>query len=299
MRSHAELNYVDRQSGQTKCDPIYAHKFLDRSYNTMSGRMLTHVLLSRRFVSQLYGWYHKHPLSRTKIKRFVERMNVNMDESLRQVDEFKSFNDFFTRHIDLSKRPIAVDQSVCIAPADGRVLAYPSVNPDDAFPIKGCRFNLRQFLRDDELTQQFAGGSLVLSRLYLSDYHHFHFPAAGVPSQAHSIPGRYYTVSSYSRFQHPPIYSQNYRMLTRFESDHFGTMILVEVGAFTVGSIRQRYRPDVAITKGQHKGYFEVGGSTVAVLFLKGAIQLDEDLCAHTREGLETYVRLGESIGRK
>ena len=87
-------------------------------------------------------------------------------------------------------------------------------------------------------------------------------------------------------------------MITIFDSDNFGRMALVEIGALTVGSIRQQYQPGTAVTKGAHKGLFELGGSTVVMLFKKGVIELDQDLMEHTQQGLETYVKLGDSVGR-
>jgi phosphatidylserine decarboxylase len=74
---------------------------------------------------------------------------------------------------------------------------------------------------------------------------------------------------------------------------------MLEVGAFTVGSIRQHFQPGVRVSKGDRKGVFELGGSVVVLLFEQGAIQLDEDLCNNTQSGLETFVRLGESVGRR
>ena len=87
-------------------------------------------------------------------------------------------------------------------------------------------------------------------------------------------------------------------MLTLFDSDHFGQIAMVEIGAFTVGSIQQRFNQGVRVSKGARKGFFELGGSTVVLLFQRGAIRLDEDLCARTEEDIETFVRFGESIGR-
>lgn len=87
-------------------------------------------------------------------------------------------------------------------------------------------------------------------------------------------------------------------MLTLFASDHFGQIAMVEIGAFTVGSIQQRFNTGVRVAKGARKGFFELGGSTVVLLFQRGAIRLDEDLCARTEENIETFVRFGESIGK-
>ena len=75
-------------------------------------------------------------------------------------------------------------------------------------------------------------------------------------------------------------------------------MVLVEVGAFTVGFIQQCFTPGKPTAKGDHKGHFELGGSIVVLLFAKGRIEIDDDLLANSKNGLETYVRLGESIGR-
>jgi phosphatidylserine decarboxylase len=249
-------------------------------------------------VSQAYGWWNKRRWSRRRIKSFVRRLEINLEEVSRPVDTFESFNDFMAREIDLSKRPIDCDPQVCIAPSDGRVLAYPVIDADRSFAIKRATFSLPALLCDEELTRVYSGGSLFVSRLYLTDYHHFHFPDGGVPHRASSIPGRYFTVSPYAERRPVEFYGENHRMVTLFDSDHFGQIAVVEVGAFTIGSIQQRYKPGARVRKGDRKGFFELGGSIVILLFKKGAIQLDDDLCRNTGSGIETYVRLGESIGR-
>ena len=297
----AEMNhlaYHDRYSGELTTEPILASGFLSWSYNTRLGWLATDLLFRRRSVSRLYGWLHKRRWSCRRLRRFVDQMNVNVDEALRPLDEYTSFNDFFTREIDLSTRPVQGEPHVCVSPVDGRALAYPSVDADTTFRIKRSVFNLRRFLHDDALAEHYAGGSMLISRLYLSDYHHYHFPDSGVPGVATSIPGRYYAVSPYALRRLVPFYTENHRMLTLFDSDHFGQIAIMEIGAFTVGSIQQRYRPGVRVDKSAHKGFFELGGSTVVMLFEKGAIELDADLCTYTAKGIETYVRLGDSIGR-
>lgn len=294
----SQLFYYDRETGALKQDRIYAGGFVDWLYNTSPGWFLTDLLLSRRWVSRLYGWLNKSRWSRHKIESFAGRLQINLDEVTRPLHSFASFNDFITREIDLSRRPINRDPQVCVAPADGRVLAYPFVHAESSFSIKRATFNLRKLLRDKELIAAYSGGSLFVSRLYLTDYHHFHFPDNGIAHAAFSIPGRYFAVSPYSGHRLLPFYAENHRMVTLFETDHFGQMAIIEVGAFTIGSIQQRYQPEVRVRKGDHKGFFELGGSIVILLFKKGAIRLDDDLCRNTLSGMETYVRLGESIGR-
>jgi phosphatidylserine decarboxylase len=225
-------------------------------------------------------------------------LGVDLGLLTRPLEDYKSFNDFFTRQIDLSKRPVNTDPEVCIAPTDGKVLAYPLLEPDTTFRIKRSFFNLRRFLCNHALAEQFAGGSMIISRLCMADYHHFHFPDSGVPHRAVAVPGRYHAGGPYALSTLIPFYTENYRMITLFDSDHFGQMAMVEIGAMTVGSIRQRYRPSEHLAKGAPKGYFELGGSTVALLFQRGTIKLDDDLCANTQNEIETYVHFGDSIGK-
>ena len=104
-------------------------------------------------------------------------------------------------------------------------------------------------------------------------------------------------MSPHARHRSIPFYTENYRVLTMFDSDHFGPVAMVEIGSMVVGSIPQRYRPGEHAAKGQKKSFFELGGSTVVLLFEPTRIAFDEDLCANTQTGVETYVRMGERIG--
>lgn len=266
-------------------------------YNSSLGWFLTRLFLSRKLVSNLYAWVNRRRASARKIPDFVREMGVDMDESVRSTEEFENFNDFITREIDLSRRPVAPGPGVCVAPADGRILVYPVVDGETRFKLKHAGFDLRALLRDEELARRYNGGSLVICRLYLADYHHFHFPADGTASPARSVPGRYYATTRYSRRWSVPYLAENHRQITRLESVELGTVAMIEVGAFTIGSIRQCYRPGVPVSRGEHKGYFELGGSVVVLLFEPGAIVLDTDLRHNTLAGLETFVRLGERIG--
>lgn len=177
-------------------------------------------------------------------------------------------------------------------------MAYPAVDTGTAFRIKGGLFDVKTLLADEALSRRYGGGSAVVIRLFLSDYHHFHFPDSGIPHEPRAVSGRYFAVSPYARDWAVPFYGENHRQVTLFDSDHFGLIAIVEVGAFTVGSIRQGFSPRRRVAKGDHKGVFELGGSTVVLLFEPSAIQLHDDLCQNTWSGIETFVRLGEAIGR-
>jgi len=294
----SRYSYVDRRSGQRRTDPIYAAAFLDWCYNTPIGASLTRALLSRRFVSKVYGWYYRLPCTRRRIAPFAETMGVNLTELVQPLASFRTFGDFITRSIDLAHRPIDPDPRACVSPADGRMMAYQAFDGDTPLRVKGGLFDLGALLRDETLSRRYARGSVVIVRLYLADYHHFHFPDAGIPGEPRTVAGRYFAVSPYARRWSVPFYGENHRLVTLFDSDHFGRLAMIEIGSFTVGSVREAFVPHARVAKGAHKGYFELGGSVVVLLFEPGTILVDHDLCENTRSGIETYVRMGEAIGR-
>jgi phosphatidylserine decarboxylase len=93
--------------------------------------------------------------------------------------------------------------------------------------------------------------------------------------------------------------TENKRVLTCLNSDDFGQVLVLEVGATCVGSIINTYDPNVPMMKGDEKGYFSFGGSAVITLFERNRIQLDEDLLKHSSEGRELYAQMGDRLGSK
>jgi phosphatidylserine decarboxylase len=93
----------------------------------------------------------------------------------------------------------------------------------------------------------------------------------------------------------------NKRAVTLFESDNFGTLAIVEVGAITVGTIEQTYRPG-RVERGAEKGTFHFGGSTIVLLIEPGRLIVDADLLETSTldrpDAVETRVRMGTAIGR-
>jgi len=296
MSGRFEIAYRDRVTGRIERERVFAESFLYWLYNTGPGRVAG-ALIRLRWASRLYGWLQQQPASRPRIAEFIESMGIDMSECRKRPEEFSSFAEFFVREIDPAKRPIDPDPAVCVAPCDGRVLAYPTIEAGQPFRIKRHVFDLERCLRDPELARRFAGGVLVVSRLALRDYHHFHFPVAGVAGEARAIGGGYDAGGPYSLQRLLPFFSENFRMVTTLTDTRFGAVAMVEVGALTVGSIVQRFTPGVRVEKGAHKGWFALGGSTIALVFERGAIALDLDLLESTSREIETFVRMGERIG--
>jgi phosphatidylserine decarboxylase len=292
------LVYYDRERSAFRTEKVYAHGLLHWLYNTRSGGLLAWLLVGSPLPSWLWGALHRMRWSVRRIPAFVERMEIDMSESELGVADFRSFQDFFVRAWREGARSICAEPGVLVAPVDGKVLAYPRVEARATFRIKRATFDLDGLLRDPALAETFAGGSMVICRLGLADFHHTRFPDSGTPGTPRSIPGRYHAGGPYAERGLVPFFAENHRMVTPFDSDHFGPMAIVEVGALTVGSIRQAFAPGARVEKGAPKGWFELGGSTVVLLFRAGAIALDPDLCALTAREIECFVRMGEPLGR-
>ena len=94
-----------------------------------------------------------------------------------------------------------------------------------------------------------------------------------------------------------PVYCLNKRTICELDSDNFGKVLLMEVGALFVGTIVQTYRPGMQVEKGDEKGFFKFGGSTCIFFFEHGIMKFDEDLIQASNEGFETLVHIGEKIG--
>ena len=297
MSAAARL-YRDRATGALRREAVYAEGFLDWLYNARSGRLVESLLAAGPGPSRLYGWLQRRRFSRRRIRPFVERMGIDMSECPRPVESFSSFAEFFTRPIDLARRPLAADERDCLCPVDGKVLVREGLEPEAPVQVKGTALTLSSLLGDSGLARTYAGGALAVCRLGLADHHHVYFPDAGTPGPARHVPGRYHAGGPYARRWLVPVFAENVRARTAFDSDHFGPMQIVEVGAFTVGSIRQAFRPGARVERGARKGWFEIGGSTVVLLFPRGAIAFDADLVEASAQGLETAVRLGEPLGR-
>ena len=263
-----------------------------------SGRVALHLLVKRAFFSAWYGRKMDKPKSVRHVLPFIADHDIDVDEFTKSAFAYKTFNEFFYRQLKDTARPIHADAAGAILPADGRHLVFPDVDKADGFYVKGERFDLDELLGGELLAQQFAGGSMVISRLAPVDYHRFHFPCAGLPARASAISGPLFSVNPIALRRNVRYLVQNKRMITLLDSERFGTVAMVEVGATMVGGIRQTYSGGLKVRKGDEKGLFKFGGSCVITVFQKGRIVFDSDLVEQSNRFTETYAKMGERLGQ-
>jgi phosphatidylserine decarboxylase len=291
------LRIFNRYTRQFEEEPVCGEWFLRLAYGTFFGRFFQSLLGSRPCLSRLAALYANGHGSAKKILPFVRRYGIDAGESLTPVGQFATFNEFFCRHLKPEARPIAPDRDSIIAPADGRYFHIPDLSRQKSIAIKGRRLRLEEMLGSRSLAEKFRGGSASIARLCPLDYHRFHFPCDGVPGAARPIPGRLHSVHPLA-LRHRHSLSRNKRHLTRIVT-HLGEVLMLEVGATFIGSIGQTYTPHRHVKKGLEKGFFSFGGSTVILLFERGALVPERDLLERSGEGVETYIRMGDLLGRR
>ena len=298
-----KIQFINRQSGQVEEEQVYGDGILRLLYGKrLFSRLLSWVLfpivVHCHFLSHFYGFLQKRWWTRKKVRPFVNRYHIDATEFVKEIDAFTSFNDFFIRHLRPECRPIALGADVVTMPADARYLVYPNVKNAEGFVVKGKKFSLLQLLKDYRLEERYQEGTMVIARLCPTDYHRFHFPCNGIPSKAQLINGPLFSVNPIALLKNIDILAENKRMLTEIETKHFGKLLFIEVGATHVGSIHQTYLPKVQCAKGEEKGYFSFGGSTLILLFEPGRIQLDQDLVDASKKQMEVRGLMGQSLGR-
>ena len=270
-------------------DVQYGGSLLEKLYNTWYGRVLSKFILLPVF-STMATSKDRRRSSAKKIAPFVEKYGIEMSDF--EDREYDSFSDFFTRSIKPGKRPFDSDPNAVIAPADSKVLCY-DINEDLKFTVKGSIYTPDEITGNNVDISNYAGGKALIFRLSMDDYHRYCHIDSGKVSGSFEIKGKLHTVSSISSKY--KIYKENYRIVNVLDTDHFGKVIYIEVGALLVGRIKNN--GSVQFEKGQEKGYFEQGGSTIVLLFEKGRISVDPDIIEMSGNGIETKVKMGERIG--
>ena len=263
-------------------------KFL---YNNIFGRLLLKVL-TRPFISKLNGIRYSSKRSARLISKFVSKNEIDM--SVYPEKEYISFNDFFTREILKEKRPISSKNDDLISPCDALLTVY-KISEDLTFNLKNSVYTVSELLKDDDLSRKYNNGYLLLFRLTVRDYHRYCFIDNGNREEYKRINGVLHTVNPIA-CKKVKVYSENSREYTTLHLDNFGDVIQVEVGALMVGKIRNNNL--TTFRRGDEKGYFEFGASTIILLFEQNKIKIDDDILAQSENEIETRVKYGEKIGK-
>ncbi|MBC7979910.1 MAG: phosphatidylserine decarboxylase [Armatimonadetes bacterium] len=290
--------YYNRHTGTLETEQVYGEGFLRWAYGNPLGAISLEAFVKRPFFSKWYGRRMDTPESAARVAPFIAQYGLDPGEFAEAANSYRSFNEFFYRKLKPAARPVDTDEASVVFPADGRHLGFARASEIGGVFVKGQKFDLAALLGDRELAARYAEGSLVLSRLCPVDYHRFHFPAAGVPGETRLIEGPLFSVNPIALRKRLGYLWTNKRTITRLETERFGTVVCMEIGATCVGTIRQTFTPGVAVAKGAEKGYFAFGGSSTITLFEPGVVRLEPDLLENSTKHIELYARIGSRMGR-
>jgi phosphatidylserine decarboxylase len=276
-------------------------------------KVLPQYLLPKQLLTSLAGRFASQARGTTTtsvIRWFVKKYQVNMVEALNpDINSYATFNDFFTRALKPSARPLAAVELVC--PVDGAISQFGGIQQDQIFQAKGHSYSTTALVGGDStLAAQFKNGSFATIYLSPKDYHRIHMPCDGALTRMIYVPGDLFSVNPTTARGVPGLFARNERVVCVFDTAH-GPFVLVLVGATIVGSmatvwhgqinpprstdIREwRYDDElISLKQGAEMGRFMLG-STVVMLFPEkrsktmafnpawaagGAVQLGQEMC--------------------
>ena len=344
---------IERKTGRLIQEEEYGQRAIYFLYHHFLGRLLLKMIFARPYFSFLRGLYYNSFLSKKDIVPFVEKYGLSK-EYLKK--NYQSFGAFFSRKEAVYLREAGKENTrenreawkeklrekgqagkrPFYATASGKLLAYKidqegkiifpgNENNGKSNPlpleIKGNAYSIEKILKAP-CPEFLKGGTLLIFRLSLPDYHRYIFPAEGKLLRTKKIKGRLDSVRKEAA--HFKAFSENKREISLLELEGMGKILHVEVGAMLVGHIHNHmelktfsdkgaqnkrknlgektikfdrgYQQVFRFTAGEEKGYFSLGGSTI-VEMLSDKIVIDEDLFENTKKGLETKLEIGERIG--
>jgi phosphatidylserine decarboxylase len=250
---------------------------------------------------------------RLMIRAFLSRYDVDLSEAITaDVDNYESFNDFFTRKLLPSSRPISPITDAIVCPADGTISQIGEINGENLFQAKGRYYSLSALLAGDaNLVGKFTGGAFATIYLAPHNYHRVHCPVTGTVKTVRYVPGRLFSVNNRTARCVENLFARNERVIVELESDA-GSIAVIFVGAMLVSSIDLNCadlsgaaetavinpqpisvacrEDDPVFERGAELGRFNMG-STIILLAQPGKVSWDPSL------NHADIVRVGESLG--
>jgi len=302
MSQGFEIQIFNRSENKMDIEKVYGDSMVKFAYGNPVGRLLGPVIASKMF-SQQYGKSQDSAKSAQKVAPFLKNFDIKIDQYQKGSfkdnpieTSYKSFNEFFIRTFQEGQRTFTPNNDEMGAFAEARYFGHESMTDDLKIPVKGSMLRAVDLIGDAALAHDFIAGPLMIARLCPVDYHRYHYPDDGKTLQAFTIPGDLHSVNPLALRYRQDIFIKNERRVSILETAHFGKLAYIEVGATCVGKIVQSFDESKPFKKGDEKGYFLFGGSTVVLCGEKGRWVPSEDMLKHTKAGIETHIQLGDVV---
>lgn len=281
----------DRQTKKISIENQYKENILNYIYNNICGRILLKIWFSLPIYSKIVARSKKSKKSIKDIEPFIQKHNIKIEQF--EDKKYISFNDFFIRKYKKQYLNIDSKKNSLIAPAESKLLVY-KIEKDLKIKIKSSIYDLYEIVKENNIETTFMDGYILIFRLAVTDYHRYIFIDNGKIIKSQKIKGKLHTVSSIS--DKYKIYKENTREVNYIDYSNLGKTIQIEVGAMQVGKIVNNKKE--VFEKGEEKGYFEYGGSTIILIIKKDKVEIDSDILENSKLEVETKIRLGERIGK-
>lgn len=275
--------------------------------NTQKLKTDIQYLLPKRFLTRVIGFFAGAKLggiTTFMIKQFIKHYNINTKEMSGKVEDYKSFNAFFSRPLADGARAVYPDSNILTYPVDGKISHFGKIEDKFLFQAKNHYYTAEALLADAKEAQTFKNGEFITIYLSPRDYHRVHIPFEGVLDKMIYVPGDLFSVSPLNAKYIPELFARNERVVCYFNTS-IGRMAVVFVGAAIVRSISTAWAGTVAPNKSKEVTTYEYGdreltfpkgteigkffmGSTVICLFEKDKISFSEDM----QEGQPTRMGL-------
>lgn len=261
-------------------------------------------------------------ITRFFILLFIRIYKINLNQCCKQnLNDYKTFNDFFARKFKINERFIDKDPNNLIMPADGIISQIGNITNTHLFKIKNSSYCLNDLLAGhNNIINLFKNGSFVITYIPPYDYHRVHMPCTGKLCEVLYIPGELFSVHPNIIENIPNVFSRNEKVICVFDTD-FGYIAQILIGASVVGSIETTWlgtitpprsgivkhwnysitnnsnnndseNKMICLFKGEEMGLFKLG-STVINLFNK------EKICLNDQLKPNNIARIGQVLAKR
>ena len=305
MSQGFEIQIFNRYENKMDIEKVYGDGMVKFAYGNPIGRLLGLFIASKMF-SRHYGKAQNSAKSAQKVAPFIKNFHIDIEQyekgSLQDnpiETSYQSFNEFFIRKFKARQRTFTSNEHEMGAFAEARYFGHECMSDELTIPVKGSMLRAVDLIGDDKLAQDFIGGPLMIARLCPVDYHRYHYPDDGKTLKSYTIAGDLHSVNPLALKYRQDIFIKNERRVSILDTEHFGKLAYIEVGATCVGKIVQSFDESKPFKKGDEKGYFLFGGSTVVLCGEQGKWAPSADILENTKAGLETYIHLGDVVAQQ